>query len=76
MIATSAQKRSAADSSNLLSQVGILQQVLSYVGPGHWWYVPPVCSLWRDLYQEVASMQVIGHRGATITMSASPALLR
>jgi hypothetical protein len=50
-----------ADNSSPLSQTGILQHVLSYVGPGHWWFVSTVCSLWRDLYRELRSVQVVGY---------------
>jgi hypothetical protein len=55
------QSCSVADSGSLLSQVGILQRVLSYVGPGHWWFVSTVCSLWRDFYQQLASVQMVGY---------------
>jgi Ankyrin repeats (many copies) len=57
------QKGVEAGNSNSLSHISILQQVLAYVGPNHWWYVATVCSLWRDLYQELASVQLVGHRG-------------
>jgi hypothetical protein len=49
------QKRSTADSSNPLQQIGILQHVLDHVGPGHWCFVAEVCNLWRDLCIKVAS---------------------
>jgi hypothetical protein len=58
-----AQKSIKAVISNPLSHVSILQQVLSYVGPGHWWYVATVCSLWRDLYKELSTVQLVGYRG-------------
>jgi hypothetical protein len=54
MVATRAQKRSAAENSNPLCQTGILQRVLGYVGPGHWFYLSTVCSLWGYLYSRVA----------------------
>jgi hypothetical protein len=57
MILSRTQKRSAADSSNPLQQVGILQHVLNYVGPGHWCFVAEV-SLWRDIYTRVANRDV------------------
>jgi hypothetical protein len=53
-----AQKRSAADSRNPLIEAGVLQHVLSYVGPGHCIYVAPVSSMWRDLYAKVKSQQL------------------
>jgi hypothetical protein len=64
MVATRAQKRSAADIRNPLHQSGILQRVLDYVGPGHWCFVAEVSSLWRDLTNKVTNMfvddQVVG----------------
>jgi hypothetical protein len=58
MAFTRTQKRSAAESSNPLCQAGIVEQVLSYVGPGHWWFVSTVCSLWRGIYGKVAAVQM------------------
>jgi hypothetical protein len=72
------QNRSVADSSNPLCHTGILQHVLSYVGPGHWWYVATVCSLWRDLYQGLESVQMVGYewydRKTTITCTPQTTL--
>eukprot|EP00953_Heterococcus_sp_UTEX-ZZ885_P036532 18804-Heterococcus_DN1.PRE.2 len=49
-----AQKRSAADDSrNPLLQADILQRVLDYVGPGHWYFISTVSSLWKDAYERV-----------------------
>eukprot|EP00953_Heterococcus_sp_UTEX-ZZ885_P032696 17055-Heterococcus_DN1.PRE.1 len=58
MIATREQKRSAADSSNPLLYLGILQNVLSYVGPGHCLFVKPVSKWWKDLYARVESQKL------------------
>jgi hypothetical protein len=58
MVATRAQKRSAADSSNPLHQAGILHRVLSYVGPGYWLFISEVSSLWRELYVKLANLSV------------------
>jgi hypothetical protein len=55
------QKRSAADRGSPLTQTSTLQHVLSYVGPGHWWFVATVCGLWKDLYQQLADAQVVSY---------------
>jgi hypothetical protein len=57
-VATRAQKRSTADNSSPLDQSGILQHVLSYVGPGHWLFLSTVSSLWRELYGRVPGRQM------------------
>jgi hypothetical protein len=57
-MAINAQKRSTADRTNPLQQVGVLQRVLDYVGPGHWCFVAEVSSLWRDLNRNVASREI------------------
>jgi hypothetical protein len=56
MITGSAHDLAAVDfaSSNPLTEAGILQHVLGYVGPGHWYFLATVSSLWRDLYARVA----------------------
>jgi hypothetical protein len=43
--------------SNTLCEAGILQNVLSYVGPGHHLFLGAVSSQWRDLHSRVASRQ-------------------
>eukprot|EP00953_Heterococcus_sp_UTEX-ZZ885_P000990 1043-Heterococcus_DN1.PRE.5 len=49
-----AHKRSAADdNSNPLLQANILQRVLDYVGPGHWYFISTDSSLWKDVYERV-----------------------
>jgi hypothetical protein len=58
MVAIHAQKRSATDSSDLLSDLGILQNVLSYVGLGHHLFVAPVSKWWREVYSTVESHDV------------------
>jgi hypothetical protein len=61
MISGSANDHSAADfagSSNPLYETTTLQHVLSYVGPGHWYFLATVSSLWADLYAKVAVMQM------------------
>eukprot|EP00953_Heterococcus_sp_UTEX-ZZ885_P000722 908-Heterococcus_DN1.PRE.5 len=43
---------------NPLQEVGVLQNVLTSVGPGHWFYLAAVCRLWRDLYAQLAPVEV------------------
>jgi hypothetical protein len=51
-----------------LHDAGILQRVLSYAGPGHWFFLSTVSSLWRDLYSRVAAAELVVNRhGDTIT---------
>jgi hypothetical protein len=56
-----AQKPSAAGSSNPLLDRGILQNVLSYVGPGQYLFVVLVSTWWKELYatQERQQLSVI-----------------
>jgi hypothetical protein len=51
------EKRSAAGSSNPLHEVCVLQQVLSYVGPGHHLFVAPVSKGWNEVYATVDSLK-------------------
>jgi hypothetical protein len=59
MNVTRDQKRSAVDSESPLEQAGILQRVLNYVGPGHWWFVAAVNELWKERYTTVAGLEVL-----------------
>jgi hypothetical protein len=52
-------KRSAAAASNPLTNSSILQHVLSYLGPGHWFFAATVCSLWKRIYEGLASTAVL-----------------
>jgi hypothetical protein len=52
-------KRSAAAASNPLGNSSILQHVLSYRGLGHWFFAATVCSLWRRIYEGLASTMVL-----------------
>jgi hypothetical protein len=54
MISPQAQKCSAASSSPLLDPP-VLQNVLSYVGPGHCLFVATVSRLWQDIYGKLQS---------------------
>jgi hypothetical protein len=67
MTANKAQKLQGTDSSSPLQQAGILQHVLSFVGPGHWCFVAEVSSLWRDVYIRVepTEMQLDTYRQMT-----------
>eukprot|EP00953_Heterococcus_sp_UTEX-ZZ885_P013797 7867-Heterococcus_DN1.PRE.2 len=53
-------KRTAASPYPFLEDQ-ILQTVFAFVGPGHWRFVAPVCSLWKSLYSRVASQEVPAH---------------
>jgi hypothetical protein len=43
------------DSINIFDIEGLLQQVLGYVGPGHWLFIAEVSKLWQRIYRKVAS---------------------
>eukprot|EP00953_Heterococcus_sp_UTEX-ZZ885_P036200 18662-Heterococcus_DN1.PRE.3 len=58
MDAAHARKRGSTGNSNPLLQREILQHVLSYVGPGHCFFVSSVNSLWRLLYAELADVDM------------------
>jgi hypothetical protein len=49
-MATNQEQNTAADNSNPLLNSGVLQLVLSYVGPGHYLFAAPVSRWWRDIY--------------------------
>jgi hypothetical protein len=53
-----AQELSAADSSDPLLNAGVLQNVLSYVGPGHCLSVAPVSKWWKEIYCTVQSQEL------------------
>jgi hypothetical protein len=46
--------RNAVDR-NPLYELGILKNILCYVGPGHHLFLSTVCSLWRDLYTKMVT---------------------
>jgi hypothetical protein len=74
MISTHAQKRSAADSNSPLLNPGILQQVLSYVGPRHCLFVAPVSRWWRSMYARVERQQLpaLSKVGCTFYVNCVP----
>jgi hypothetical protein len=55
---TDEQTCSASGSSNPLLETGVLQNVLSYVGPGHCLFVAPVNKRWNDVYATVESKKL------------------
>jgi hypothetical protein len=48
----------AAGAENPLVNLGILQNVLSYVGPGHCLFVKPVSKRWKDMYAMLEHQQL------------------
>jgi hypothetical protein len=58
MESTRAEKRIQADIRNPLCEASIVERVLSYGGPGHWWFVATLCSLWEGIYSRVADVQM------------------
>jgi hypothetical protein len=46
------------DSKDLFSDGSVLEQVLGYVGPGHWLFIAEVCKLWHQTYKMVAVAQL------------------
>jgi hypothetical protein len=51
---------SAEHSINPLSEAGVLQRVLGYVGPGHWLLMSLVSKGWRENHLHVPAQQIIG----------------
>jgi hypothetical protein len=58
MDATHTKKRSAAVISSPLLDFGILQNVLSYVGPGHYLFVAAISKWWKELYAALETQQL------------------
>jgi hypothetical protein len=52
------QKRSEPYRHEPLLEPGILQRVLSFVGPGHWLFLATVSRLWKELYARVAANEL------------------
>jgi hypothetical protein len=59
MVAARAGKRAAVDSSNSLSDGGILKQVLSYAGAGEFIFYAPISKLWLECYRAVPAHEVV-----------------
>jgi hypothetical protein len=68
---TRAGKRAVADRQNPLGDCGILAAILSYVGPGQWWFLSTVSKLWREMYEAVPG----GTREVQIVHSYFPQLV-
>jgi hypothetical protein len=51
-------KRAAVSTGSPLINRGVLQNILSYVGPGHYIFLSTVCSEWKELYERVAAVHV------------------
>jgi hypothetical protein len=69
------QKSSTAESSKALPSLGVLQTVLSYVGPGHYLFVALVSKSWRDIYDTLESQQLTGYNselGSESTIACVP----
>jgi hypothetical protein len=61
-------KRSAAAASNPFGSSSILKHVLSYLGPGHWFFAATGCSLWKRIYEGLASTAVLKIQSEPITV--------
>jgi hypothetical protein len=68
MVATRAQKRSALDSSSPLLRPGILQNVLSYVGPGQHLFVALVSKWWKEINATLETHQLSFKPGSDYTL--------
>ena len=58
MVDNRAPRRSAVNCSNPLLDIGVLQNVRSYVGPGHCLFVAPVSKRWDEMYSTLGSQQL------------------
>jgi hypothetical protein len=66
------QKRSAAGSNDPLLEVGVLQNVLSYVGRGHHLFVAPVSKRWREVYAKSSLQLRVYKYSSSSTVSCDP----
>jgi hypothetical protein len=71
---TEVQKLSALENSNPLLDLGVLKHALSYVGPGHHVFVPPVSTRWRGIYSSLTAQQqaVCDDYGGNSTILCTP----
>jgi hypothetical protein len=51
------------ESKNPLRQAEILEQMLGYVGPGHWLFCATVSQLWKQIYVKLLSEQMASSYG-------------
>jgi hypothetical protein len=58
MVMSDAQNRNEGGSTNPLLEPGVLQHVVSYVGPGHYLFVALVSKGWNAIYAALKSQQV------------------
>jgi hypothetical protein len=58
MTQNDASKRIAAAQNNPFYDVNIMRKVITCAGAGQWFFLAPVCKLWRDLYAQLASASV------------------
>jgi hypothetical protein len=66
-----------ADSSKALSDLGVLQNVLSYVGPGNYLFMTPVSQLWAYLYARLEPLQLTVQEGdSKRTITCFPQMTR
>jgi hypothetical protein len=66
-----------ADSSKALFDLGVLQNVLSYVGPGNYLFMAPVSLLWADLYARLEPQKLTVQEGASKrTIACFPQMTR
>jgi hypothetical protein len=66
MTITEEQKRKAANNSNpLYNAAGVLETVLSYVGPGHCLFVAPGSKWWKEMYFGVDRHQLTVDAGGS-----------
>jgi hypothetical protein len=56
---------SVGHSINPLSEAGVLQRILGYVGPDYWLLMSLVSPGWRESYLQVPELQMIGHDADT-----------
>jgi hypothetical protein len=54
------EKKARVDTRNPLGEAGILQQVLNYLGPGHWLFAALVSKAWHLAYLQVPEHQMFG----------------
>jgi hypothetical protein len=60
-MATITEKLSATGNSNPLLAPDLLKNVLSYVGPGHHFFVAPVSKRWREVYATLDSLKLTAY---------------
>jgi hypothetical protein len=60
-----------------LSNAGILQIIFTYEGAGRWLFIPPVCKLWKQCYEQLDPAPLhASYPQATIRLTAYGAVFR